>query len=187
MVHSSQGENGPTTARTRVPPEKQPLRPAIALALIALVTLLLELAGLALTLVLAESGLFQGEFWDLDLEEQEFAVRVLALVLGILAFVVVGLGLKVASLVLGILVVVRGDGKLRIGGSLLLAIALLGLFFSLSVELPSLSGSIGTVLVVLQWAAEILRWALMIAGVVLLGLGIREVRRARAAQSPGLR
>ena len=187
MVHSSPEGYGGAAARTRVAPERQPLRPAIALAILSLLTVLLELAGVVLVFVVARTGFLEDLARDMDLDGPGFAARIIVLILGILGVVVIDLGLKLAAVVLGILVVIRGDGKLRIGASLLLAVALFGLFFSLTIEGSMLSGGVETVFAVLQWTIEILRWAVTITGLVLLGLGIGEVRRARAAQLPGLR
>ena len=187
MVHSSPERDGRATARTRVPPERQPLRPATALAILSLLTVLLEVAGAVLVVVAARTGLLEDVVRDMDPEGPGSVAWIVMLVLGVLGVVVVGFGLRLASVVLGILVVIRGDGKLRIGASLLLAIALFGMFFSLTIEGPALSGGIETAFAVLQWTVEIFRWALTITGLVLLGLGIGEVRRARAAQLPGLR
>ena len=187
MVHSSPERDGRTTARTRVPPERQPLRPATALAVLSLLTVLLEVAGAVLVVVAARTGLLEDVVRDMDPEGPGSVAWIVMLVLGVLGVVVVGFGLRLASVVLGILVVIRGDGKLRIGASVLLAIALFGMFFSLTIEGPALSGGIEAAFAVLQWTVEIFRWALTITGLVLLGLGIGEVRRARAAQLPGLR
>lgn len=43
----------------RVPPQSQPLRPAIALAIISLLTLVMSAAGLALVYVLATTGFLE--------------------------------------------------------------------------------------------------------------------------------
>src|SRR5699024_1870377 len=178
---------GRAAARTRVAPERQPLRPAVALATLSLLTVLLELAGVVLVFVASRTGFLEDVVRDMDLEGPGFVARIIVLIVGILGVVVIDLGLKLAAVVLGILVLIRGDGKLRIGAGLLLAIALFGLFFSLTIEGSMLSGGVETAFAVLQWTVEILRWTLTIAGLVLLALGIREVRRARAAQLPGLR
>lgn len=187
MVHSRPSGHPGATARRRVAPERQPLRPAIALAILSLVTMVLEVAGIVLVYVAGTAGFFEGVMPDPEsLPGEGFVVRIIVMILVILVFVAIGYGLKLASLILGILVVVRGDGKLRIGAALLLAVAVFGLFFSFSVDAP-MSGGVETAFTVLVWAADILRWVLTIAGFVLLGLGIREVRRARTALDPGLR
>lgn len=187
MVHSSPSGPPGATARRRVAPERQPLRPAIALALLSLVTMMLEVAGIVLVYVAGTAGFFADLFPDPEsLTGEGFVVRIIVMILVILGYLVVSYGLKLASLILGILVVIRGDGKLRIGAALLLAVAVFGLFFSFSVDAP-MSDGVETAFTVLVWAAEILRWVLTIGGFVLLALGIREVRRARAALDPGLR
>src|SRR5699024_405699 len=68
MVHSSPERDGRTTARTRVPPERQPLRPATALAVLSLLTVLLEVAGAVLVVVAARTGLLEDVGRDLGLE-----------------------------------------------------------------------------------------------------------------------
>lgn len=172
-----------TSTMTRVPPERQPVRPAIALVIISLVTMLMGAVGIALVYAISATGLFDGAAWAQDLGDGPGLVgRIIVLSVVVLAFIGVFLGLKLASVVLGILVVVRGDGKLRIGASMLLAVTLLELFFSVSLEGSSITGTVADVLTVLGWAATLARWGVMVAGVVVLWLGIREVRSARAGR-----
>src|SRR5699024_608330 len=133
------GRDGGAPAGTRVRPGRRPLGPATALAVLSLLTVLLEVAGAVLVVVAARTGLLEDVVRDMDPEGPGSVAWIVMLVLGVLGVVVVGFGLRLASVVLGILVVIRGDGKLRIGASLLLAIALFGMFFSLTIEGPALS------------------------------------------------
>ncbi|WP_394213921.1 hypothetical protein [Brachybacterium vulturis] len=164
-----------------MPAQRQPLRPAIALAIISLLTVLMAVVGIALVTVLAEIGFFEDAEWGRELlDGQDFVVRLIVVMLLSFAVIAVTLGLKLAAAILGIIVVIKGDGKLRIGASLLLAVALTGLFFSFSVDGSMLSGTFDSVLSVLATLAQLVQWGVSVAGIVILGLGIREVRRARA-------
>ncbi|ATG50701.1 hypothetical protein CFK38_03575 [Brachybacterium vulturis] len=164
------------------------MRPAIALAIISLLTVLMAVVGVALVTVLAATGLFEDAEWGQDLlGGQGFAVRLIAVMLLSLAVIAVTVGTKLAAAILGIIVVIKGDGKLRIGASLLLAVALMGLFFSFSMDGSMLSGTFESVLSVLATLAQLVQWGVSLAGIVILGLGIREVRRARAGYALDLR
>ncbi len=170
-----------TSTMRQVPAQRQPLRPAIALAIISLLTVLMAVVGIALVTVLAEIGFFEDAEWGRELlDGQDFVVRLIVVMLLSFAVIAVTLGLKLAAAILGIIVVIKGDGKLRIGASLLLAVALTGLFFSFSVDGSMLSGTFDSVLSVLATLAQLVQWGVSVAGIVILGLGIREVRRARA-------
>lgn len=180
-----------TSTIRRVHPEQQPLRPAVALALISLLMGVMTLVGVALVYVLAATGFFENIEWEQDLVSgRDFATRIAVFTILGLALFAISAGMELASVILGILVVVKGDGKLRIGASLLLATALFGLFFSFSVD-PSTfsdaSGTLSTVVSVAQTVAEVARMGVTIAGLVILMLGIREVRRARSGFSRGPR
>lgn len=171
----------------RVPPQSQPLRPAIALAIISLLTLVMSAAGLVLVYVLAASGFLEaGASGQELLDGQGVAVRIIVISLLALGLIAVALGLRLAVVILGIIVVVKGDGKLRIGASLLLAVALTGMFFSFSMDGSMVSGAFESAFSVLSWLAQLLQWGVSLAGIVILWLGIREVRRARAARVPGV-
>lgn len=170
-----------TSTLRRVPPEKQPLKPAIALAIISLLTVLMSVVGVALVYGFAATGVLDDLAQDQDLlDGQGLVLRIVVIALLSVGFIAITAAMKLASVVLGILVVVRGEGKLRIGASLLLATALFGLFFSFSVDGSLLSGSFEDLLSVLATLAEVARWCVMVAGIVILALGVREVRRERA-------
>lgn len=171
----------------RVPPESQPLRPAIVLAIISLLTLVMSVAGLALVYVLAATGFLETAASGQELlDGQAVAAWIIVISLLALGLIAVALGLRLAVVILGIIVVVKGDGKLRIGASLLLAVALTGMFFSFSMDGSMVSGALESVFSVLAWLAQLLQWGVSLAGIVVVWLGIREVRRARAARMPGV-
>ncbi|MDN5899650.1 MAG: hypothetical protein L0H74_06230 [Brachybacterium sp.] len=170
-----------TSTMKQVPPEKQPLKPAIALVIISLATVLMSVVGVALVYGFAATGALEDLAQDQDLlDGQGLVLRIVLIALVSVGLIAITGAMKLAWVGLGIIVVVRGEGKLRIGASLLLATALFGLFFSFSVDGSMLSGTFEDILSVLVMLAEVARWCVMIAGLVILGLGIRGVRRARA-------
>ncbi|MGO1225396.1 hypothetical protein ACT3SQ_00295 [Brachybacterium sp. AOP42-C2-15] len=165
-------------SKRTVHPVDQPLKPATALVITS-VLMVLALAGTYLLTMLptddAAEKMMTGE-----IAPQLIVTAVIALVL------VVGmLGLGLASFVLAIVVVVKGGGKLRLGAGLMIAASLFGLFISFSVsgdtsQLPDAAVAVSNVFSVLEVIVEVIRGVVMIAGVVILILGIREVRRERA-------
>ena len=164
-----------------VHPAAQPLKPAVALAIIALLTAALSLLGAVVGWVLSATGYLEDAAWARALFEGDVASTIL--LVSLLSLVLIGLALAVqlATMILALLVVIRGDGKLRTGAAMLLAMALFGMFFSLSVDLPASASAVTDVLAVLALAVQALRWCVTVAGAVVLCVGIREVRRARAA------
>lgn len=170
-----------------VHPNAQPLKPAVALAIITLLTALLTLLGavgmwvLSATVALEDLAWVQALFDGSDIASTIIVISLIGLVLTGLA-----LGVQLATLILAIIVVVRGDGKLRVGAAILLAMALMGMFFSLSVDLPTSTSALTDVLSAVAFALWALEWCVTVAGFVVLSLGIREVRRARTALPPGL-
>ncbi|ASK65719.1 hypothetical protein CFK39_07570 [Brachybacterium avium] len=170
-----------TSTVRRVPPEKQPLKPAIALAIISLLTVLMSVIGAAAVYGFAATGFLDDLAQDQELLGGEgFPIRFVLITLVSMGLIALAAAMKLASAVLGILVVIRGEGKLRIGASLLLATALFGLFFSFSVDGSLLSGTFQDLISLLATLAEVARWCVMVAGIVILALGVSEVRRERA-------
>ena len=177
-----------TSTTTGVPPQQQPLRPAIALAIISLVSALMSVLGVVAAWVLAATGLMDSGAWvPSPSDGSGFALAIVVLSLLGLLLLLVGIGIQLASFILSLIVVIRGDGKLRTGAAILLAMSLFGVFFSVTLDLPSSAGAITNVITFLGTAVQVLRWCGLVAGVAVLWLGIGEVRRARAAaQRPGL-
>lgn len=168
----------------RAAPERRPLRSALALALVTLGTVLMSVLGLVAAALLAGSGIDQGLSFDDDgFAGQELAIWLVVVLLVAVGLLLVGIALELASIVLGILVVVRGDGKLRLGAILLLIATAGGLFFSLSVEGTIGSETVTEVLAIVTTVLEVLRWGVLVTGLVILALGIREARAARAGPS----
>lgn len=169
--------SGPTGERA---PERA-LRPAIWLALVTLATVLLAVLGWVAGTVLA--GVYTGEDFSLQalVNGETFALWLVIGMLVVLAAMLVGLALKVASIVLGILVTLRGSGKLRVGAILLVVAALWDMLFSLTVE-GSFDGTAGQVLSAISTGIEVLRWGVLAAGLVLLVLGIRQLRAGRGTR-----
>ena len=160
------------TAKRTVHPADQPLKPAVALVSTSLL-MVLALAGTYLLGMLTAG---------------QIAPQLLVTVVLALALVVAMLGL--ASFVLAVVVLAKGGGKLRLGAALMVAAALLGFVFSFSVsgnvsQMPDAAVAVSNVFSVLEVVLEVFRAIVMIAGIVLLVLGIRQTRRERAELAQG--
>jgi amino acid transporter len=171
-----------TSTTRRVPPFAQPLRPAIALGVVSLLLVVMTVVGVAAAL-LAVGYLGQASM------DEGFATVVVVLTLVAVAFTLVMVGLGIAALVLSILVIVKGDGKLRLGAILLLAATVLGTAVSFSTsgdpsQLSDAADALASLASLLGLLVDVAQIVAMIVGLVLLGLGIREVRRARARVVP---
>ena len=163
------------TAKRTVHPADQPLKPAVALVSTSLL-MVLALGGTYLLSLLA------AEVADDPLTAGQIAPQLLVTAVLALALVVAMLGL--ASFVLAVVVLAKGGGKLRLGAALMVAAALLGFVFSFSVsgnvsQMPDAAVAVSNVFSVLEVVLEVFRAIVMIAGIVLLVLGIRQVRRDR--------
>lgn len=154
-----------------------PVRTALALAIIAALLLLGELAGLIGRVVPWAGALDRAV--DGDLENAGGLAIVLALV--VLALVLVGLALGIASLVLSILVTVRGRGLLRRGGVILLVPIALSMFFGVSGDVDALPAWAGTALTAVGLLGDLLEFALMAVGLGFLVAGLRQLRRPTPA------
>src|SRR5699024_7367961 len=125
-----------TSTTTGVPPQQQPLRPAIALAIISLVSALMSVLGVVAAWVLAATGIMEGGTWAPSPSDGGgFALAIVVLSLLSLLLLLVGIGIQLASFILSLIVVIRGDGKLRTGAAILLAMSLFGVFFSVTLDL----------------------------------------------------
>ncbi len=176
--------NAPRNAPKRtVHPVDQPLKPATALVITS-VLMVLALAGTYLLSLLAIEDA-AGTMMTGEISAQLIVTAVIALVL-----VLAMLGLGLASFILAIVVTVKGGGKLRLGAALMLAATLAGLVVSFTVsgdisQLPDAAVAVSNAFSILAAIAEVVRALVMIAGVVILILGIREVRRERAQLPSG--
>ena len=171
------------TTKSRVHPADQPVRPAIALV-ITTVLMVLALAGAHLVALLATEDAAE----SMMTEQMAPRLMVTALIAVVLVLAMLGLGL--ASFILAIVVVVKGDGKLRLGAGLMIAASLFGLVISFTVsgdtsQLPDAAVAVSNAFSVLEVIVEVIRVVAMIAGIVILLLGIREVRRERALLPAG--
>lgn len=171
--------NAPMNAPKRtVHPADQPLTPAIVLVITS-VLLVLALVGTYLLAMLATEDAAETMATG-QLPPQLIVTAVITLVL-----VVAILGLGLASFVLAIVVMVKGGGKLRLGAALMIAASLAGLVVSFTVsgdttQMPDAAVAVANAFSVLEVIVDVIRAVVMIAGVVILILGIREVRRERA-------
>lgn len=160
-------------------PYDLPVRPAVALVVVTL-------AAVLFSVVSALGALFALGSLEVDPTGEGMIAAYLVLTLVIVAVALLTIGLSLAAFVLAIVVVVKGEGRLRVGAALVLAASVLGLVVSFSVSgdpsgLPDGVGAFATVLSVLDSVVQIARLVMMVAGVVVLILGIRETRQARAA------
>lgn len=172
---------GPTAGHAQQLP---PVRTATALAVITVLLALGQTLGLLARLV-PWTGL--GLRGDLDLDPDLDNARVLVVVLAIavLLLVMAGLALGIASLVLSIIVVVRGRGLLRRGAVLLLIPVALGMMFSIDVsgDLGGLPAWTGTLLHVLDLLGDLVVLALTVTGLSFLVAGLRQLRRPSSTAS----
>ncbi|MBB5833133.1 hypothetical protein [Brachybacterium aquaticum] len=160
------------------PPTQEPVRAATALVVVTALLLL----GSVLTEV-------AGAIVD---PSQAYAmlgtVANVVIVVVALAALAVLLGLGIAALVLAILVTVRGSGKLRIGAVMIIIGSLLGLAVSFTVtgdisQMPDAAVAAGNAFALMERVVDVLRGLVMLAGVVVVILGISEVRRKGAARA----
>lgn len=161
-----------------VHPVAQPLKPAIALVITS-VLMVLALVGTYLLTMLAPGDAAETMMAG-EIPPQLIVTVVIALLL-----VVAMLGLGLASFVLAVVVLVKGGGKLRLGAGLMVAASLFALVVSFTVsgdtsQLPEAAVAVSNAFSVLEAIIEVVRAVVMIAGIVILILGIREVRRERA-------
>jgi hypothetical protein len=162
-------------------PHDQPVRAAIALAVLSAISLLIA-AGIYAAALLGGQGLQEQVLAD-------GAGGAFAAVLLIsLAVILISLGAGLAAFVLSIVVVVKGTGKLRLGAALMIAASLSDLVVSFSTsgdvsQLPEVVLAVSNAFSVLQAVVDVIGTLLALAGLVILVLGIREVRRERAAAS----
>lgn len=156
-----------------LPDHEQPVTPAIALAMIAVVLgvggLLAQLATIVVPLT--------------SLGTPELTVSMILSGL-LLAGGLISLGLGLAQLVLSILVVVRGRGLLRRGGIVLIVAWALGVTVSFTSSGDPASMSDGVALMmrvftILGIVVGVLRSLLMLVGAAILAYGISAVRRRR--------
>ena len=166
-----------TSQTPRVAPHQQPLRSAIALGVVTAVGLLMALVGMA-ALFLDERDV-ESLIAAQDLTALLIVVAIVAVVL-----LVLNIGATVATLVLSIVVMVKGEGKLRLGAALLLATALFGYVISFSFSgsgsmLPDTAEQAVDLLSVLELVGSIARLVATAVGLVILTRGIGEVRQAR--------
>lgn len=174
------------TARTvrrssTVPPYEQPLKPAIALLVVAV--LLLVIQGVVWVLPL----LF-GDRLEASLSGGPLPPIGPMLVVGF-AIVLLILGLGLATFILGVVVVVKGDGRLRIGAALVISAFVVEVVFSISVsgdpsQVPDVAIAISTLFSLLETLVTVAKALVMVVGAVFLALGIRAVRRQRAELGP---
>ncbi len=156
------------------PGAQPPLRVATALAIIIALLVIGRLVG---------AGLWLAAPVGVDVGVDPVGTVVLAVVVSVLALS--GAALSLAGLVLSILVVVRGRGALRLGAALLLASAVGGMVLSLEVtgdpaSLPASMVTAAQVIEVLGIALAVIRFALDVAGLVLLLRGIEALRARRS-------
>ncbi len=159
-----------------------PVRTAYALVAVMAVMVLSGLVGLLLELFGA--GL-PGSAWSGLMNDRAGQSAFVAAV----AFLLLGnLALWVAALVLSIVVIVRArrGSRLWIGGVLAIAPVLLGLLFGIDVsgDLDTLPDGLALVARLLGILGALVVAGLRAASIVLLVLGLREVRAARRGSDP---
>ncbi|MGP5097849.1 hypothetical protein ACTXJ1_07450 [Brachybacterium alimentarium] len=156
-------------------PFRQPVRPAIwAAALSAL----LGAGGLIMQLV----GLVSPDaVVNVDVVPASIVLAFLAFLA--IAGALLALGLGVATLVLAIVVTVRGRGPLRRGGIVLLVAWALSLSvsFSASGDVSGAAAAVSRAAGVLETVVDLLQSVLLLVGAVVLLRGVAEVRRQREA------
>lgn len=170
--------------RGPVPPalSEPPVRTAYALIAVMAVMVLSGLVRLLLELLMAGRPL---ETWTGLLADPggraTFGAVVAPLALGSLA-------LWVAALVLSIIVIVhaRRGSRLWIGGVLAIAPVLLGLLFGIDVsgDLDRFPDGVVLVARILEILGDLVVAGLRAASIVLLALGLREVRAAQRGSGP---
>lgn len=172
------GNTGNTgSTRRTIPPHDQPLRPAIALLVVAVTLLVLSGVVAVLPLLLAanmEASLSSGAMPPVGV----------MLVAG-LVLVLLLLGLGLASFILAVVVAVKGDGALRVGAALLIAASVVELVVSVTVSgdtsrVPEAVVAVSTVFSVLEMLVEVAKFLAVLVGVGFLAFGIRTVRQRRA-------
>lgn len=160
-------------------PFQQPLRPATALVVVAVLQLLLTIAAAVLAIALVPW--LEGAMMAEGAPSALVVVALLGIGAGLLM-----MGLGLATFILAIVVTVKGRGKLRHGAVILIVVAALGASVSFTTSGdPSMMGDLGTAVAgafdVVTMVLGVIRALAGLVGVVLLLLGIREVRRRRAA------
>ena len=177
-------DGGSWPPRSPVPPAPSapPVRTAYALIAVMVVMVLSGLVGLLLELFGA--GLPLVTWTGLLTEPGGRSAVVAVMVLLLLG----NLALWVAALVLSIVVIVRArrGSRLWIGGVLAIAPVLLGLLFGIDVsgDLDTLPDGLALVARLLGILGALVVAGLRAASIVLLVLGLREVRAARRGSGP---
>ncbi|MGP9536491.1 hypothetical protein ACT3SP_00670 [Brachybacterium sp. AOP43-C2-M15] len=172
--------SSPSAARPRIHPRAQPVRPAIALVVVSVVSAVLMALSYLAELLLGDGVVQQ------MLSGDPTATVALLMVLA-LVFVALALGLGLAGFILSVVVAVKGDGKLRLGAVIMLIASAAGMVVSFTVSgdpaaFSDAAVAISNAFSLLDAVVEVLRVLGMLAGVVVLVLGIREVQRERADQ-----
>lgn len=178
---ASPGPAGPAEPAAGTPvPAAPPVRLATALAVLTTGLLLFQVIGLIARFV-PWQGVGGGA--DIDLDQARGIVIVLTVVLVLVVLVL--LALSLTSIVLSILVAVKGRGLLRRGAVVLLVPIVLGMMFSLDVtgDLDALPAWVGTALDVAGLLGDLLELALTAAGLWFLVAGLRQLRRPPAPSS----
>lgn len=161
-----------------VHPHDQPVRPAIALLVVSALLLVVWVASELLPRMFVDDLVEVGPS-----DEFTGMLRVITLVL--VSLVVLMLGLGLASLILAVVVAVKGGGKLRLGAALMIAAVLFSLVVSFTVtgdtsQLPDAAVAASNAFSILESIVNAARAVAMVVGAVLLVFGIREVRQQRA-------
>ncbi|HEX7352589.1 hypothetical protein [Brachybacterium sp.] len=167
-----------TTRPSRtIPPHEQPLRPAIALLVVAVLLLVIQGVVRVLPLLLVdrlEASLPGGPLPPIG-----------PMLVAGFAIVALVLGLGLATFLLAVIVAVKGDGKLRIGAALMLTVFVVEVVFSFSVsgdtsQVPDVAVAISRLFSLLETLIMVAKALALVVGAVFLALGIRTVRRRRA-------
>lgn len=161
-----------------VHPHDQPVRPAIALVVLAVAMGLMWAVAEVISRILVRN-LLSSELAP-GAEATFYVIFAITAVMGLLM-----LGLGLAAFIVAVVVAVKGDGKLRLGAGLMIAASLfeMVIYFNVSGDSSQFSEAaiaVSNAFTIVELVVNVLRVLALIVGAVILILGIREVRRERA-------